>query len=199
MICDVKVIWPITIKYAMEYIAGLVVGDGQIESKRVTITDASIGFLREVDAKVVKKLGLKAYIHKRSDANAYYMRIYGKEFVGILGNSIIKLKKNPTTNFIRGFFDAEGTITIEQQKYIVIEMSQHGALLVKKISGSLKNKQIYSYMKHQEYMDKRRGKKYTRYILRIKRQSSVARFLKIIGIRHPKHIVKIKTLCLRPL
>ncbi len=196
---DVKAreLWPQTRKHATEYLAGLIAGDGQIEKKRVTITDSHREFLEAVLEKVLRRqLGLNATIHKRSDANAYYMRIYGKNWVSRIGTVLTMLKSQPTTNFIRGFFDAEGTISIEQGKYVVIEINQHEAPLIANISLALRDRCIYPYIRYQEYFDRRRGKTYTRYVLRIKRKSSVYRFLTRIGLRHPKHM---KILGLRPL
>ena len=102
----------------------------------------------------------------------------------------------PTINFIRGFFDAEGCTYIEG-KSMVIEMNQYDKDLIMNLAMTLKRNNIYPYIRYQEYLDKRRSKIYSRYVLRIKRKSSVYKFLTKIGLHHPKHIKKIS--CLRPL
>ncbi len=192
---DVKIIWPRTRKHVKEYLVGLIIGDGQIEQKRITITDSSDEFLKNV-AKIVRKyLGVNVTLHKRGDVNAYYMRIYGKDFVENMKRLIPALKGRPTINFIRGFFDAEGTI-YREGKYIVIEINQHDGPIIANLSIALRDRCIYSYIRYQEYLDKRRGKIYTRYILRIKRKTSAYRFLTKVGLRHPKHL---KVLGLHPL
>ena len=130
---DVRIVWPRTTKYVMEYLAGLVTGDGQVETKRITITDSEKEFLEKVAELISRHMGLKAILHKRSDFNAYYMRIYSKELASRIGKIINELKSRPTLNFIRGFFDAEGSV-YKEGKYIVIEIKQHEGPLIANIS-----------------------------------------------------------------
>jgi len=59
-----------------EYMMGLIRGDGQIETKRITITDSDAIFLKQIAELIRNYWKLKPKIHKRTDANAYYMRIY---------------------------------------------------------------------------------------------------------------------------
>ncbi len=194
-----RVIWPKTRKHLKEYLAGLIAGDGQIEKKRITITDSSKEFLNDVARRTINVLGIGPKIHQRTNVNAYYMRIYGVKTVEGFRQLITELKSRPTLNFIRGFFDAEGTINVEQGKYIVIEISQHEGTIIANLAIALRDRCIYSYIRYREYYDPRpkKRKTYTRYVLRIKRMSSVYRFLSRVGVRHPKHVSKLMRL--RPL
>ncbi len=196
---EYKVVWPSTQKHYREYLAGLIAGDGQFEQKRITITDSSREFLERNAEKMLRFLGLKPRIHARNNTRAYYLRIYGTDIVREFRKLVVELKSKPTINFIRGFFDAEGTILVEQGKYVVIEISQRDAPLLANLAVALRDRCIYPYIKYQAYYDHRpsRMKTYTRYVLRIKRKSSVYRFLNKVGLRHPKHISEMSRL--RPL
>ena len=76
MYVEYKVLWPRNRQKFLEYLVGLVLGDGQIESKRITITDKYQEFLSEVKKRVEQYLSLTQTLRKRGDANAWYMRIY---------------------------------------------------------------------------------------------------------------------------
>ncbi len=194
-------IWPKNSRKFDEYMAGLILGDGQIEAKRITITDQYKIFLAELADEIKKHWNVTPSIHSRRRANAYYLRIYNKKLAAKMQQLVENLRNNPTTNFIRGFFDAEGTITSEKyynKTYIVIEIVSADPLIIANLQSSLYDRCIYGYNKQRTYYDKRRAKTYTSYRLIIKRQSSVERFLLRIGVRHIKHIVKLTKLSASP-
>ena len=109
-----KIIWPQGKNRLLQYLAGLVAGDGQLEPKRITITDASREFLETVGYYISKYLEVEPHIHKRSDANAYYLRVYSVYLIRVLEKVLQQLYERPTINYIRGFFDAEGGIYTEK-------------------------------------------------------------------------------------
>ena len=194
----VKIIWPSNIERFNEYMAGLVYGDGQLERERITITDSSEEFFDQLSKYINKFWELQPKIHMRKGYNAYYMRIYNTIKVKEIKQLIDKLVNRPTVNFIRGFFDAEGTIFYYQpwrRKYIVIELSSSNPVVIANIQTALYDRCIYAYTWAKDYFDKRpqKRKTYRIYILRIKRQSSVKRFLEKVGLRHPKHISKLSS------
>ncbi len=193
---DYRVVWPRSRDKFVEYLAGLVAGDGQLERKRITITDANREFLEEVSHYIQKYLGITSYIHKRSNVNAYYLRLYSTSFVRTLQQVERQLYEKPTINYIRGFFDAEGGVYVEsygQKKYIVIEITSGDPIVLANIQSALYDRCIYAYTRRVEYVDRRpgRGRRYMIYRLRVKRRSSVARFLVKVGLRHPKHMKSI--------
>ena len=196
-----NVIWPRTEREFNEYMMGLIYGDGQIETKRLTITDSNVVFLKQVAELIHNYWKLKPKIHKRTDANAYYMRIYSVVKVKEIKDNIHAFVDKPTIDFIRGFFDAEGFVYIEQpwrKKYVVIGLSSTNSTVMANIQAILYDHFIYAYTQAKRYYDRRprKEKTYKIYMLRIKRQSSVKKFLEEVGLRHPRHIVKLKSLCL---
>ena len=187
----IRILWPLTRKVFEEYLAGLTAGDGQIEEKRITITDSNPVFLQNVARLIQRYLNIEPRMHKRRNVNAYYLRIYSKNLVAIIESLINKLYDEPSVNFIRGYFDAEGSIWIDQNRYIVIEIASANQAIINNIKKSLHNSCIYGYMRTKSYYDKRRKKTYTIHRLVIKQRNSVGHFLKNVGIRHPKHIMKL--------
>ena len=189
-----RVIWPKNKKTFIEYLAGLVYGDGQIEKYRITITDQYKEFLDEVAKRIKDLMEVEPKLHRRKGYDVWYMRIYGKDVVETIRNKISELYGNPTTNFIRGFFDAEGTIYIDNG-YIIIEFDQKDPAILANIANSLYDRCIYTRIRRREYFDKRpnKNKLYVKYELRIKRKTSVYRFLNKIGLRHIKHITIISS------
>ncbi len=195
---EYRVLWPKNKQKFLEYLAGLVLGDGQIESKRITITDEYYEFLSEVKRKAEQYLSLKPSLKKRSNVNAWYMRLYSTNLVKTLKPLISKLYERPTLNFIRGFFDAEGTI-YNDSGYWVIEITQKDPIIIANLSNSLRDRCMYGYIKRREYYDKRRGKSYVKYVFVLKRKSSVYRFLTRVGLRHIKHLSVVHSYRHRPL
>ena len=126
------------------------------------------------------------------------MRIYSVNLVRTLKPLINKLYGRPTLNFIRGFYDAEGTI-YNDSGYWVIEISQRDPIIIANLSKGLQDQCIYGFIKRREYHDKRRDRKYAKYVLVLKRKSTVYRFLTLVGLRHIKHISVVKSPRPRPL
>ena len=187
--CTVKYqVWPRNAKEFESYLLGLILGDGQVEEKRITITDSSRDFLIQIAKQIEQHLKLNPKIRKRKNVNAYTLRIYSKNYV----NKVGKLVKNLTINinFIRGFFDAEGTLYY-YRKTPILEISTVNKELLLKISQELFKHEIVSHVKTHNYFHKYRRKTYTDYVLVIKRKDSVSKFLQTIGLRHPKHLRKI--------
>ena len=188
--CRVKYeeIWPQNKSEFERYMLGLIKGDGQVEDKRITITDGEKNFLEKIAKLVMKYLKLNPKIRKRKNVKAYTLRIYNKDYVKTVRANMTK--EEIDVNFIRGFFDAEGTMYTYKQ-YLIIEMCSSNRKILEKISNALKQLKISSYIKRHKYFHKYRRKTYSKYILVIKRKESVTRFLRTIGLRHTKHLAKI--------
>ena len=175
MILRIK--WPGDREEALEYMVGLITGDGVIEKYRVEVYDKSEAFLR-----LVKTVVLEKYLHDtissiridyRKRVNGYRLRVYGREFV----NKIKDYYEPPLSiNFIRGFFDAEGSIWYNPN--LIAEITNKNLKLLEKIKQVLQQHGINSKI-HQD-----------RSTYKV-RMTTMRRFMEIIGLRHPRHIAKI--------
>ena len=170
--------WPKNMEEAKYYLAGLIVGDGSIEKYRIDIYDKNEKFLQMVEKAVVKKYFnnyiTRTRIEYRKHVNNYRLRIYGKQFVEIIRN----LCENITVNhdFVRGFFDAEGSIWYNPN--IIAEITNKNKEILEEIQELLRQHKINSKI----------HKDRTTYKLRI---TSMRKFIETIGLRHPRHILKI--------
>ena len=64
--CTVKYqVWPRNAKEFESYLLGLILGDGQVEEKRITITDSSRDFLIQIAKQIEQHLKLNPKIRKR--------------------------------------------------------------------------------------------------------------------------------------
>jgi len=170
--------WPRNVEEAKHYLTGLIVGDGSIEKYRIDIHDKNEKFLKMVKIAVLMKY-FKDYITKitieyRRQTNNFRLRIYGKQFV----ETIKPLCSNITINrdFVRGFFDAEGSIWYNPN--VIAEITNKNREILEEIQTILKSHGINCKI----------HKDRTTYKLRI---TSMRRFIEVIGLRHPRHILKI--------
>ena len=176
--------WPLSAEERLEYISGLVYGDGCLERFRVEIYDGSLEFLNAVIEEVVKELtsyGVKSYwVEERKKYHCFRLRIYGKYFTEVVRDSIPELRERVTIPFTQGLFDAEGSIW--RNPNIVAEVTVGDSQVLQGIKAFLQAYGINSKMR----------KDRTTYKLRI---TSMSKFLHLVGLRHPKHISRIN---LRP-
>ncbi len=170
--------WPRNIEEAKHYLAGLIVGDGTIEKYRVEIYDKNEKFLKMVEKAVIKKY-FENYVSRtrieyRRNVNNFRLRIYGKQFVETIKPLCINAIVN--NDFIRGFFDAEGSIWYNPN--IIAEITNKNKEILEKIQTVLNKYKINAKI----------HKDRTTYKLRI---TSMRRFIEVVGLRHPRHILKI--------
>ncbi len=170
--------WPKSKEEAKHYLAGLIVGDGTIEKYRIEIYDKNNEFLEMVEKAVIKKFFEKyitrTKIEYRKHVNNYRLRIYGKRFVEEIKPLCENIIINP--DFVRGFFDAEGSIWYNPN--IIAEITNKNKEILEEIQRLLRQYKINSKI----------HKDRTTYKLRI---TSMRKFIEIIGLRHPRHILKI--------
>ncbi len=170
--------WPKNLEEAKHYLAGLIVGDGTIERYRIDIYDKNEKFLEMVEKAIIHKF-FKNYVSRtkieyRKHVNNYRLRIYSKYFVEIIKPLCTNIAIN--YDFIRGFFDAEGSIWYTPN--IIAEITNKNRKILEEIQALLKKHKINSKI----------HKDRSTYKLRI---TSMRRFIEVIGIRHPRHILKI--------
>jgi len=104
-----------------EYIAGYILGDGNLyydkprKAYRIRMYDASREHLM-VLARIISKLyGVKLSIHKRKSENLYVASMYSKAICHRMVELLENLRDNPSIQFIKGLFDAEGYCYIRQR------------------------------------------------------------------------------------
>ena len=167
MIICVK--WPRTKEEARHYLAGLIVGDGSIESYRVDIYDKNDMFLQLAVLAVLRTYFnsdiTRIAIESRKYTNNYRLRIYGKGFV----EQIKPLCQNPdiNVNFVGVSSMPRAVYGINKDKELLIRIQE--LLAQNKINSKL-------------------HKDRTTYKLRI---TTMRRFMKVVGVRHPRHILKL--------
>ena len=163
----------------LRYLCGLVRGDGCIENCRVEIYDSNREFLNNIIA-ITKKhydsIVTSITIEYRSKYNVYRVRVYGRSFSTLIRKNIAKIH---SLNYIRGVFDAEGSIW--KNPNLVAEITNKDHKLLHTIRKILSKHGINSKI----HPDR------STYKLRI---TSLRKFIEILGLRHPKHIIKISPL-----
>jgi intein-encoded DNA endonuclease-like protein len=112
----------------LDYIAGVVKGDGSLYYNKkakgyvVEIYDRDREFI-ELLAGILRTHGFNYSI--RSYGTYYRLRINSRELHNTLARTIERLILNPTIPFIRGLFDAEGTLYFDKRKarpYPIVEL-----------------------------------------------------------------------------
>ena len=173
------IIWPESREDKIEYLAGLVYGDGYIERARIEIYDSSIEFLNQVRVKVLAAITevTSSRIEERKKYNCYRLRAYGKTLASLIRETIQRKRRNVSIPFTQGLFDAEGSIW--RNPNIVAEITIADKNVLENVQKLLNKHGIRS----------RIHKDRTTHKLRI---TTMSRFLSLIGLRHPKHISKIK-------
>ena len=178
-ILKVVIKWPRNRGETLRYLCGLVKGDGCFEDCRVEIYDSNKEFLNSVAAITMKYYGnivTSITIEYRSKYKVYRVRFYGRNFSALIRKNITKTR---SLNYIRGVFDAEGSIW--RNPNLVAEITNKDYKLLHAIRNILNKYRINSKI----HPDR------NTYKLRI---TSLRKFIEIFGLRHPKHIIKISPL-----
>jgi len=186
-----------SIREVEEYLAGLIIGDGHIDNPdkyghyRLRIFDNAKGFLEKLSSNIfLRHYKLKPSIYW--EGSCWCISIYGKEFIKYIEDLIDKNKNRCSLDFIRGFFDAEGSIYIGVRKknkaYLNISLTSKNPEILARIKKTLEKHDIKSTIATNVYLDKRTRKIYSKYRLIIRRKIDVSRFINLIGIRNPKHL-----------
>ena len=91
----------------------------------------------------IEALGYKPYLVKHKGGKYHKLKVYSKALYQILkslnNNDIANISINHFVSYLRGFFDAEGTITKQDSKRIYARISQKNRELLYKISLRLRS------------------------------------------------------------
>ena len=133
---------------------GIILGDGRIDYPdkyghyRLRVFDADKEFLEMLRYNILwQQYRLQANIFW--DGSCWYISIYGKKNIKHFYESIInKNKLRYTLDFIRGFFDAEGSVYIgvakRGKKYLTISLTNKDRSVLEYIKDTLEKYGIYS-------------------------------------------------------
>ncbi len=179
-------------------ILGIVLGDGHLERKTLTITGNcdEIEHYNYIKNKIKRTFGLDSSILKLKNQNAIQLKIYSVELIKfliansfVIGDKIKNKESLPRWIFereefihgaLRGLFDTDGGIYQKQKKYkrAIIEFQTDSPCIRRDIFEMLKKIDFTS--------SKSSGN------IRIQNQDEIKRFFSVIGSANPKNIVRYK-------
>jgi len=154
-----------------EYIAGYVFGDGNLyydksrRAYRIRMYDASREHLIAIARIICKLYGVKISIYKRKSENLYVASMYSRAIHRRIVELLENLRDNPSIQFIRGLFDAEGYCYIRQRGNnfdIEIGIASKDIELLKKVQEILKKHGIGAKLVIRELKNPRRFVGYIR-------------------------------------
>jgi len=176
----------------LNYIAGLVVGDGSLYSYKheyyIYIYDRDGEYLEWLKNEIEDVLKVRAHLIQKK--NYYRLQISSKQLYEELYERIDRQLKDPTKSFIAGFTDAEGTLYIDKKCRLTLEISNTDHEMMYSIWKAIIKKQIRATIT--EHRGKR-GRK-TLYKIRIRGWLNVERFIELFKPVHPKLVDKFKFL-----
>ena len=181
-------------KSKIAYLAGLISGDGHLESKtnRVIIFSSSRNFSNFI-VKIVKELGFNPSIFFDLAGNEWKVAVHSNRLQNILienfglvkGNktltmNIPKLDKLDIKYFIAGLFDAEGYFELDKQRYYRIRLSmKHRKMII------FLYKQLIKLGYNPTMFYKADGAN----VVCLNRQKEVRRFKSEFNLFHPKWLL----------
>jgi intein-encoded DNA endonuclease-like protein len=124
----------------LNYLIGAFIGDGcafyhkKTRSYRIIFEVKDADFIESINDTVEKVLG-KRYSIYRNSWNGYSVVIYSKELYQLLMQPLEKLEKiilQYPSSFLRGFFDAEGSVDINGRSIKMTNKNYERLLLVQK-------------------------------------------------------------------
>ncbi len=177
-------------------ILGVILGDGHLERKTLTITGNSneIEHYNYLKKNIKSMFNLDSVILKLKNQNAIQLKIYSIELINflmnnsfILGNKIKNKESLPPWVFekeefiygaLRGLFDSDGGIYQKQKKYkrVIIEFQTDSPYI---------RENIFKMLKKIGFTPSKSSGN-----IRIQNQKEIYKFFKIIGSSNPKNIVR---------
>ena len=181
------------------YLAGIVLGDGHIESKRdrIVISSKYKNFLKKLDKKL-KFLGHSRSIFFDKSANVWKLSVYSGELVWMMTKEIgiprgnktyckskIRMEKDFIRQFLAGIYDAEGWTELDKGKYLKVRIKMKNRSFIKTIKSMLKE-EGYKPTSHQ----KSEGS----FVVDVNKRNDVKKFFETIPVLHPRWLTKKKLL-----
>ncbi len=177
-------------------IFGYLLGDGNLDSNRITFSDQDLQIIRFYKGLIDKGFGVASKINERKNKGYYELRIDNTDLRNSIEKSfplIVKprekeipeeiemLRNNELSGFLRGLFDAEGWID-KSGKTIGITMNRD--IIIRKLQFLLLRFGIISSIRKIE--PKNTFSKVPKYSLRITDYESTKEFSKEIGFNSKK-------------
>lgn len=175
------------------YIAGLIAGDGHLESQRPRIVIASSNqcYVAYI-TKLLNDLNLRFSVFYDASATVWKVACYSKDFHTKLiecydipsGNKSCtmrapRVQSTQIMNFLSGLYDAEGWPEIDRKKYLRIRIKMKNRDVSAFIFRSLQERGFRTTMH-----DKGDGS----FVVNVGKRESVKRFLDEFTLLHPKWI-----------
>ena len=173
----------------LDYLAGLVAGDGCITSDRygrvrIRVFDVSRRFLEDVCVLVETSIGYNCKVHW--DGTVWYLSVYSKE----LAEKLTPRLANPLNRqeWLRGFVDAEGSIYRWVRKgrkvYYQLSITSTNISYIGNVKKALEDLGVEYRVTVTRDMWK------PRYRVLISKVGSIRKFLLEVGFRHPLKLEK---------
>lgn len=197
----------------LAYLIGAVKGDGYIFQHRqkrgnctntaycIRLTAIDSEFVTQVREVMAKLVGRHSKIHSlrqhytslSSGSRIFCVQICDKGLYNVLNQPFSKLEayiKVYPADFLRGFFDAEGSAWIRSSKQPVVKYSNTDKKLLGYVRKLLVDLGIFPaklYSEHYVYINgQRRQRPKTLYNLLIYRKASIRRFMRLVGSSIPR-------------
>ena len=172
---------------ALNYLAGLVYGDGTLYYYKKNneyftyIYDSDKDFLKNVGELVRKALKANYTIVRPSKTKSYYrLQFTSKKVYGYVKRLVRERPRKPTKNFIRGFLDAEGSLTVDKRGRVVLEIANRNKKIIETVAGWLGKRGIKCTV------TMHRDRKGVTYKVRIRGWENVSNVIKLLDPLHPK-------------
>lgn len=129
----------------LTYLIGAFLGDGWVHNKKCyTIGFAGEqSFMESINEKLSKVIGRTYLVSKSKTKNMYVLFVYSKSFYNFLNlpiEKLLEITERYPLSFIRGFFEAEGTVIKDRRKKHVylLRMTNTNYLYIKTVGKYLK-------------------------------------------------------------
>ena len=172
---------------ALNYLAGLVYGDGTLYYYRrnneyfTYVYDNNRDFLENVGEIVRKALKVNYTVTRPSRTKNYYrLQFTSKKIYDYVKKLIEERPRKPTKNFIRGFLDAEGSLTVDRKGRVVLEIANRNREVIETSARWLSSRGIKCTV------TKHRDRKGVIYKVRVRGWENVGNAVRLLNPLHPK-------------
>ena len=182
---------------AMNYLAGLVYGDGSLyyyannNEYFVYVYDNNLHFLKTVGEMIKSAMGVNYTIVRPTKRHNYYrLQIMSKEVYDYVKKLLTERPKRPTKNFVRGLIDAEGSIYNDRGR-LVFQFGITDYRVAKAVYDVLQKEGIKATFV--TYEDKR-GNRKTLYKVYVRGEENIRKLIEKFKPLHPKITLKFEKL-----
>lgn len=213
-----KLILPEALTPDLAYFCGVLAGDGSIrfQKEKMLYQIKCVGnpkdeqeFYNEIIKPIIKKLFNLDITPRLYDSNTTYGFVlnsksvvrYLTEFIGLpLGKKYDKLKVPPIFlddnkllgEFIAGLFDTDGSFSFGKRNYPRITLAAKSEKFIDQVLYLLKKNGFRAIKENRTYFNTAVNKEINEHRIRLSGEGQLAKWLEIIGTKHPKNITKIQ-------